>query len=301
MSERGPIVCATDLGSTGARAVALAARVANATQRPLRLVHVTAGGPDATPPRTEAERVLRERLRTRVEAAAAGLERERLRAEGLGPHVEADLLEGRPWEQLLEHATRLQASMIVVGPHGSGGPLAATRGGITEHVLGTTADRIVRHAPCPVLVGPREGGGPERVHTGRWLVAVDGSPASEAALRLAHELGGRCEAELVPLHVVHDLSLGEGDPQDPLRLEEADGTTELVALVRAHHGPDAALRVAHGAPATVIAPAAAHRHAPKIVMGTRGRTGLAHLVLGGVAERTLRRSPVPVLIVRPDA
>jgi nucleotide-binding universal stress UspA family protein len=303
MSERGPIVCATDLGSTGARAVELAARMANATARPLVLVHVTASGPDATPARNEAERVLRERLRTRVEAAAAGLERERQRAEGLGPHVEAALLEGRPWEEILEHATRLQASLIVVGPHGAGGPLAATRGALTEHVLGTTADRIVRHATCPVLVGPRDGGAHERVHGGRWLVAVDGSAASHEALRLAHDLGARCEAELVPLHVVHDLSVSEADTEDPLHLEEVSASSpgaELAASVREVLGADAVLRVAHGAPAATITQAAALLGATMIVMGTRGRTGLAHLLLGSVVERTLRRSPVPVLTVRPQ-
>lgn len=305
MTERGPIVCATDLGATGARAVELAARMADATGRALRIVHVTSPGPDASIARTEAERVLRERLRTRLEAAAAGLERERHRAEGLGPHADASLLEGRPWEEVLEYATREQASLIVVGPHGSGGPLAATRAGLTEHVLGTTADRIVRHAPCPVLVGPREDGPPPRAHGGRWLVAVDGSSASRSALELARVLGARCEAELVPLHVVHELG-SEPSEEGPLQLEEAARSrfgahhAELSPLVEEVLGGEVPLRIALGSPATVLAQAAAHLDADLVVMGTRGRTGLAHLLLGSVAERTLRRSPVPVLVVRPQ-
>src|SRR5690606_18493086 len=116
---------------------------------------------------------------------AAALEKERSRAEGLTPRVTADLLEGRPWEQIIEYATRMQAAMIVVGPHGAGGPLSVTRGALTEHVLGTTADRVVRHAPCPVLVGPREGSVRGEPREGRWLVPVDFSAASRAALRLA--------------------------------------------------------------------------------------------------------------------
>lgn len=309
MTERGPIVCATDLGATGARAVDLAARMANATGRPLRLAHVTAPGPDATEPEhamSEAERVLRERLKTRVEAAAAALEKERARAEGLGPHVEADLLEGRPWEQIIEYVTRMQASLVVVGPHGHHGPLTTTRGGFVEHVLGTTADRVVRHAPCPVLVGPREGSPPEKVHGGRWLVAVDFSDYSRAALRVARELAHDCEAELVPIHVVVGEPDHEPDPSEAIQLVDASSPgaaqarqKELAALVREELGVDLDVKVALGTPARTLALAAGALDASMIVIGTRGRTGLAHLLLGSVAERTLRRSPVPVLCARP--
>ena len=304
MTERGPIVCATDLGGAGARAVELAARMANATGRALSLVHVTGPGPSAEPASTEAERVLRERLKTRVTAAAAALEKERSRAEGLGPHVAAELLEGRPWEQIIEYATRMQASMIVVGPHGSSGPLSATRGELTEHVLGTTADRVVRHAPCPVLVGPRDGVVHGRVSGGRWLVPVDFSPPSRVALRLAGELARACEAELVPFHVVVDVGADTG-AEDPLRVVDAaedpiaqQHGDELRTMVREELGTELEVKVALGRPAEAIALAADLFGATLIVMGTRGRTGLAHLLLGSVVERTLRRSPVPVLCAR---
>lgn len=304
MTEREPIVCATDLGSTGQRAVDLAARLASATGRPLSIVHVTGPGPSAEPPASEGQRVLNERLKARVEAAAAALEKERARAEGLGPHAEATLLEGRPWEQIIEYATRSSASIVVVGPHGPGGPLTATRGALTEHVLGTTADRVVRHAPCPVLVGPRQGTSAPRLHGGRWLVPVDFSEASLAALRLARELGGALEVEIVPLHVVADVAAETGS-DDPLRFAEAasdpiaaDHARELTRIVEQELGKPVEVRVALGNPADAIALAADQLGADLIVMGTRGRTGLAHLLLGSVVERTLRRARVPVLAAR---
>ncbi len=310
MSERGPIVCATDLGTTGARAVDLAARMARATGRVLRIVHVGPPGPDVLPEDlvSEADRVLRERLKTRIEASAAALEKERARVEASGAQVEAELLEGRPWEQIIECATRVGASLVVVGPHGARGPLALRRGELTEHVLGTTADWVVRHAPCPVLVGPREGSGPDRVHGGRWLVAVDFSATSRAALRVAHELAGVCEAQLVPLHVVPEmLTSAAPDPADPLRMKEAaasaagrEHAAELTRLVADELGEEVEVKVALGAPADTLALATEHLSTDLVIMGTRGRTGLAHLVLGSVAERTLRRSPVPVLCVRPE-
>jgi nucleotide-binding universal stress UspA family protein len=309
MTQRGPIVCATDLGRTGARAVDLAARMATATGRPLRLIHVTGAGPDlSAEPRNEGERVLRERLRTRIEAAAAALEKERVRAEGLGPHAEAELLEGRPWEQVIEYATRAEASFVVLGPHGEAGALSTSRGGLTEWILGSTADRVIRHAPCPVLVGPREGAEAPRVGGARWLVPVDFSEASRAALSLAKELAGDCDATLVPFHVASSAVEVEAPARenDPIGLARAMDTEqakakeqELAALVKDELGVDLEVRVALGEPAELVAEAADELGVALIVMGTRGRTGLSHLLLGSTTERTLRRAHVPVLCVKP--
>jgi len=278
--------------------------MANATGRSLVLAHVTGPGPGNRKPATEAERVLHERLKTRVQATAASLEKERARAESLGPRTEAKLLEGRPWEEIIVAATEAQAWMIVVGSHGAAGPLTVTRGELTEHVLGTTADRVVRHAPCPVLVAPRESAKHPRLTDGRWLVAVDFSESSRAALRLAGELAKACRAELVPFHVVVDVAANPSS-DDPLRLARAaddpialEHAAELRELVREELGADLDVQVALGRPSEAIALAADVLEANLIVMGTRGRTGLAHLLLGSVVERTLRRAHVPVLCAR---
>lgn len=308
MSERGPIVCATDLGKTGARAVDLAARMASATGRPLTLIHVTGPGPDLTDEaHSEAERVLRDRLRTRVEAAAAALEKERVRAEGLGPHAEAELLEGRPWEEVIEYATRSNASVLVVGPHGEAGPMSTSRGGLTEWILGSTADRVIRHAPCPVLVGPREGVDAPRLRGGTWLVPVDFSEASRRALQVAKELAASCEAKVIPFHVAPDAVDSEQPSRenDPIGLARAMDSQsarsrerELEELVAEEIDAKLEVKVGLGEPADAVAAAADELGAQLIVMGTRGRTGLAHLVLGSTTERTLRRAHVPVLCVR---
>lgn len=304
MSERGPILCATDLGATGARAVELAARMASATGRPLHLIHVTGPGPDpeAPPPQNEAERVLRQRLKARVEACAAALEKERVRAEGLGPHAEAELLEGRPWEQVLEAAARHDASLLVVGPHGEGGPRVTERGALTEHILGTTADRVVRHAEWPVLVAARHEEHPHSVRGGRWLVAVDFSEASRAALKVAHELAAACGSSLVVFHAAPPDQDQLEDEGDPLKLAEGEVSAsvrerhdQLAEEVKALLGEELEVVVGVGEPSLAVPLAAERLEATMVVMGTRGRTGLAHLLLGSTTERTLRRSPVPVL------
>jgi universal stress protein A len=71
-----------------------------------------------------------------------------------------------------------------------------------------------------------------------------------------------------------------------------------LAQIAAEVGPDCEYHIVTGSPATALCEAAEKLRADLIVMGTHGRTGLAHVLLGSVAERTLRRAPCPVLTVR---
>ncbi len=308
MSERGPIICATDLSPSGSEAVEIAARMAAATGRALRLLHVGAPAPELDrDPVSEPERVYRERLRRRHEAAEAALEKERLRAAALGPPTTATLLSGRPWERLVQTAADEEASLIVVGPHGHRGPKSAARRGLSEWILGSTADRILRHAPCPVLVGPR---GDEHGHPiggGTWLVAVDFSAPSREALKLAKGLAGACQAQLVALHVSDDPILrldpaGDAEPFPPLDAVAEEMAVhkraQLVGFVKSTIGEALEVHVATGEPAYEIAARAEQIDARLVIMGTHGRKGLAHFFLGSTAERTLRASGVPILCVR---
>ena len=81
-----------------------------------------------------------------------------------------------------------------------------------------------------------------------------------------------------------------------------DRKSELEALVKEElgeeRGADLKVRFALGEPATSVTEAAEQLGVAMVVMGTRGRTGIAHLLLGSTAERTLRRSSVPVLCTR---
>lgn len=280
--------------------MALAGRIAAATGRALRIVHVTGAAANDLPVLgevSEAEKVFRARLETRRLAAEKALKRERERAEAMGPHAVAELLSGRPWEEVIQYAERHEASMLVVGPHADGAA-ETTRGSIREWMLGSTADRVVRHAPCPVLVGPRGDMEEHALSRSKWLVAVDFSEASQAAMQFAHELAKACDATPLLLHV--EPGLTDRNEGEPMRFaDEAHARkNELEALSEELLGEKHTVHLAFGEPADSVAMAADELGAHMIVMGTRGRTGLAHLLLGSTAERTLRRAHVPVLCVR---
>ena len=140
----------------------------------------------------------------------------------------------------------------------------------------------------------------------RILVPHDFSEGATYALRVAGELADRHGARLTVLHVLTPFYTGPGYPtQDeiawPPPAEIArDREARLAAVVRKTLGVAAAKKVACRAVVGEAVPAilAAAAGADLVVMSTLGRTGLAHLLIGSVAERIVRHAPVPVLTVR---
>lgn len=141
----------------------------------------------------------------------------------------------------------------------------------------------------------------------RVLAPTDFSDRAAGAVRYAAEFAEKFGAELVLLHVVQDLGLVLPDAVMPTPMPAAD-LTQLIDSGRAgldnltkdldiaRLNPKREVRV--GSPAGEIVTAAADLKADLICIGTHGRTGLAHLLLGSVAEKIVRESPCPVLTVR---
>ncbi|AHF02774.1 universal stress protein UspA [Marichromatium purpuratum 984] len=143
------------------------------------------------------------------------------------------------------------------------------------------------------------------------LVPVDFSPHSEAALTFAAELAGCRKRPLLILHVVHDPFSMPGYYGRALKKKQLhrieDGAAEMfdefVAAVSARHPDLAPLQGAEtllvkGLPSTRILEIAERRAAQQIVMGSKGLTGLRHLLIGSVAERVVHRATTPVTIVK---
>jgi universal stress protein A len=134
----------------------------------------------------------------------------------------------------------------------------------------------------------------------RILVATDFSDEASKALEWARTVAAAFGAKLVLLHVIDISSLAEtscamaGSDPLPVFREQAqkcmDGLKRLI--------PDAETLVREGSPRPAIVDSALELNCQMIIMGTHGRSGLAHLLLGSVAEYVVRNSKVPVLTVR---
>ena len=140
------------------------------------------------------------------------------------------------------------------------------------------------------------------------LAATDFSETSETAARLARDLAGRFHCELHMLHVVVLLEDPHLEESHRLRLEELVATADETRRKVLEEEPngrsdlDVVPHLVRGiTPGETIVEVAASTGADLIVMGTHGRRGLSHLLLGSVAERVVRTASSPVLTVRSDA
>jgi len=306
----GLLLCATDLTDGGQAPVDLAIHLAKAFEARVELLHVGDDlGTMVTDPVPEEVRPAAERLRARLTERRAAEDQAleaictRVREEGVGCH--GTIREGRPWETIIDAAMDLSGvTMIVVGAHGG------ARGDLFDRlgtrILGSTADRVVRHARHPVVVAPPSPTAPG-LGDGPVVVGVDASnaatEAARAAARLAHGLGRR----LVLVHVLP-------------RSTDEDGTAQrdYVSVLQAHAEEEARTRLrtlevglpgtvevrlapVSGTPAEGLVNVARDLGAGCIVVGTHARQGAVRWVLGSTAERVLRAAEMPVMVVPPGA
>jgi nucleotide-binding universal stress UspA family protein len=143
------------------------------------------------------------------------------------------------------------------------------------------------------------------------LVPVDFSPHSESALVPAAELADALDSPLVILHVVHDPGEApgyyavKGRGKQLHRMEDvaAGMLDEFFSKMKKKHPDIPALQNATtmlvvGLPVNRILESAEKTGARMIIMGSQGRTGLAHALLGSKAEQVVRLAPIPVMIVK---
>lgn len=138
-----------------------------------------------------------------------------------------------------------------------------------------------------------------------FLVPIDFSEYANQSLDYAINLAVKLEARLTLLHVIQSIYLGGGEMgvtlpytyiQD-LEAEIMQSLESYLARVTAA-GLEGEIVVVHGVPFHEIIETAKTQQVDLIVMGTHGRTGLQHVLLGSVAEKVVRLAPCPVLVAR---
>jgi nucleotide-binding universal stress UspA family protein len=293
------ILLATD-GSTRAEgAEAYACKLAESWGATLTVVSVLEFAPGLDP----ESPVCRVYLAELMTQATGDLARLKARAAHRGIAVRTRIETGIPSEQVLAAAAAEDADLIIMGTAG--------KTGLAHVLLGSTAERIIRTAPCPVLAVRMDRSESERTGVStshpasldRIMVPVDFSDCSLDALEYAVAVAQRAQASVMLLHVMEPVSYGL-DFTVPLPAErehKREALTErlagLVAALDAANVKSESL-VRGGLPRDSILDAARAWSADLIVMGTHGRRGLSHALYGSVVESVLRKSHCPILTVR---
>jgi len=268
----GHILVALDLSAASAAVIERAARLPVSPGSTITLFHIVPQGLDLpSAPNAAAE----EEVRRFLAAGAARI----AKLAATGVNVLTALGHGDPFVEIIRRARREQAELVVLGRHGDRT--------FADALIGSTAERVLRNGDVPLLI---VNGAPAGVYR-RPMVAVDLSDTSRRALELALRV---IDPQADP-QIVHAWNMRTGG--DP---EERDGS----ALARFLAGfGDAAARwrviVGPGDARTIILAEAARQEVDLLVLGTRGRSRLAHLLVGSVTEAVVRAAKCDVLVARP--
>jgi nucleotide-binding universal stress UspA family protein len=284
----GRILVPVDFSALSDAALAYARMFADAWGGGLHLLHVT--GERLAPPHEGGRD---------AEPAALRRIRDRLTGDDRRRRLHIRVVErSAPADAILSYARSAGVDLIVMGTHG--------RTGVAHLVMGSVAEQVVRSAPCPVLTVHEAPRGAARIT--RILVPTDFSAPSDAALDCARNLQLKSGASIHLLHVLEDEQIA-GPFGAEVFVTEAPET-------RAARLRDARERLAHrisaadresrrvtseilfGPTASTIVAYAGDNGFDLILMGTHGRSGLAHLLMGSVAERVIRGAACPVMTTR---
>ncbi|MHA3775233.1 universal stress protein [Verrucomicrobiota bacterium sgz303538] len=228
----------------------------------------------------------------------------RERAEG-NIKTSSEVRLGKASDEIVAIAEKSGADMLVIATHG--------RTGLKRVLMGSTAERVVRHAPCPVLV-VRERKGAEGAGTGgtaklaqfrRILVPTDFSPLSQAALNYAGRFAEQFGAELVLLHCIYFPVNGLGVEYhiyDTAVVADAAmkaAESRMATLIRENVPQQVVTKyeVRTGPPIGEIPEYVSSIDADLVICATHGRTGLKRALLGSTAEGIVRHTPCSVLVV----
>jgi nucleotide-binding universal stress UspA family protein len=284
------ILCPIDFSPGAERALRLATRLAADTGAELVVSHAwyipaTAYAGEAPFPPEVTQQI--------VDDAKRGLDEAVHRATAAGAkHVSGKLRSGVPWVEIVGQLEREAFDLCVIGTHG--------RTGLARILLGSVAEKVVRHAPCSVLVVRPDDELKPFTHV---MVPTDFSEHAEHALDLASKWVAP-QGSITLLHVIEVpiAYSGEATIEDFARDLDTRATTALdkaVTRLRSKTPVPVTARSRIGYPgAQTLAALDADRTIDLVVMGSHGRTGIKRALMGSVAEKVVRHAHCPVLVAR---
>lgn len=291
------ILVSIDLSEESYRALEFAVPLAQRFGALVHIVHVYEGASQlssiATAPVLWSDTELARHLARQVERRCGARSRPR----------DCHIRLGKPFQEIVATAKELKADLIVIASHG--------HTGFKHLTLGSTAERIVRHAPCPVLVVREAARGPiktanEGIILEKILVPVDFSECAKEGARYASVFATRVGADLLLINVTHPPDHTAADPTivppdwpelvETARLAAADKLEEVLNFLPLV-GISGDTEVVVGTPIEKLVEATGRPDIDMVITSTHGYMGLRHVLLGSTAEQLVRLARCPVLVV----
>ncbi len=282
---------ATDFSAGAAGAIARAGRLPLAERAKVTVIHVLS---DRIPKKARgaAEEFARRQLeqvgrRLRKAAAAPGRR---------AVEVCAELCQGQPYVEIIRHARSVAADLVVIGRHG--------RRPVRDMFIGSTAERVIRAGDLPVLVVSRAGSRGYR----RPLLAVDLEDTCRSVFTVALRALGPEVTSGTMVHAYHvpfEGFMTRGAVpgamthiREEYRQMAASGLAKFQASLGALGVQWQAVLV-RGDPRAALLSEVVRCRADLVVVGTHGRSGIAHALVGSVAEWVIQTAACDVLVARP--
>ena len=199
---------------------------------------------------------------------------------------------------IVDYAAEEDIDLIVMGTHG--------RHGLPRILIGSVAEEVIRHAPCPVLAIRKPEDTEAPVEVKRILVPIDFSEHSREALTVAREIAETYDAAVQLVHVLEEVihpafyGIAAKSLHDIYPHIEEEAVEAMMRFFAETDGPEVPVtyHVFEGRAGRDIPRFAEEHESDLIVISTHGLTGLDHLLIGSVAERVVRRAPCPVLVLK---
>jgi nucleotide-binding universal stress UspA family protein len=287
------VLVPTDFSKNATRALERAVLLPLAPRARLHLVHVLPKNlPAKMRAKTEAE--ARRALEQAVSEARAGARKQGAKTL----EITSALLFGDPFVEIIRSSRTIEAQLIVLGRHG--------RRPIKDMFIGTTAERVVRKGDVPVLVVNLKAA---RAYT-RPLLTLEDEASTRRTLEvmlqvvgpsvrgatLVHAFNIPFEEFVTPRHPVRELSTYRKECRNA-----AAATVKRFLTSVSELGLRWSVALRPGDARSIILRESVRTRADLLALGTHARSGLAHALIGSVAEWVLAAAPCDVLVTRPPA
>lgn len=282
------ILCPVDFFPASERAVDYAVALAKNYGARLTLLHVV------SPLITAAYEVpmnVEEILGRMNESAKAELKRTVDRVKSKDLTVDSILRTGDIDYEIQEQVAKIKPDFLVMGTHG--------RQNVGRWFIGSHTERLLRRLPFPVLtIGPgKPKAAPPAIR--RILVTTDFSDGTPDAMAYAFSIAQECQARVILLHVISELSDNFQPRYQNSLLRNIHGQMEKLVPKEASNWCEISTRVESGTPVTEILDIVKRERIDLLVMNIHGKGMLDRALLGSTAERVVRGASVPVLLIPP--